>query len=68
MATSKKEQFIQRCRDMDLKTARQAASVLCDELNLKPSSASVYFHHYLVSIGKNKTRPHRKQQHEIVGE
>lgn len=57
---SAKEQFLQRCRDMDLKTARQAQSVLCDELGISKGTASVYFHTYRKSQGIAKRRPHKK--------
>lgn len=65
---SKKSEFIQRCRDMDLKTARQAASVLVDELGISPGTSAVYYHEYLKSIGKAKKRPRRKGTHEVGGE
>ena len=61
---SKKEVFLARCRDMGLKTARQAQSILCDELGLTKGSAAVYFHHYLKSIGQSKKRPHKAKDSE----
>lgn len=59
---SAKSEFIQRCRDMDLNTARQAASVLCDELGVTPGTAMVYYSAYLASVGKGVKRPRKSKK------
>lgn len=61
---SKKEDFLARCRDMDLKTARQAQSALCPELEITPGTAAVYWHHYRKSLGIARKRPHKNTTKE----
>lgn len=61
---SKKADFLARCRDMDLKTARQAQSVLCEELGLTKGSAAVYWHEYRKSLGVARKRPHKAKDSE----
>lgn len=59
---SKKTQFLQRCRDMDLKTARQAQSVLSEELGLTRGTCMVYYSDYLKETGRGVKRPRKVKE------